>query len=125
MNTVKLNRGTPQGGVLSPAIWNFNFDRVLELYDSTPVLATGFADDLSLLISGVDLETMTDIAQGAVDRAVAWGKTCGLKFGPAKTVVVLFTHRRVSLGEARKLQIEGTSIPFSSCLLYTSDAADE
>jgi len=50
----RLTRGTPQGGVLSPPIWDLSFDEFLELFDSGPVNATGYADDGNLLATGRD-----------------------------------------------------------------------
>ena len=116
--SIVLKKGMPQGGVLSPVVWNMNFDGVLQLFDDSPVLATLFADDLSLLISGTDLPTMMGIAQDAVDRTVDWGKKSGLAFSNIKTVVVLFSHKRANTERARKLVMGGEQIPFSHSAKY-------
>ena len=44
---VDLSKGTPQGGVLSPIVWNINFDGLIEIFDGGPVFAVGFAYDLA------------------------------------------------------------------------------
>ena len=71
--TRKINLGTPQGGVISPLFWNIPFDELLEILNSTPgITAIGFADDLVLLISGVDEATLSNIMQQAINKAKKW-----------------------------------------------------
>jgi hypothetical protein len=41
-----LVKSTPQGGVLSPVLWNLAFDEVLELFDSGPIKVCGYANEL-------------------------------------------------------------------------------
>ena len=88
--------GTPQGGVCSGIIWNIVFDGLLELFDDTSAQGTGFADDLKLTVQGSHecLQEMRNRLQRAVDKAIAWGKECGLTFNPKKTVVVVFHRKR-------------------------------
>ena len=40
-----INKGTPQGGVLSPLVWNIAFDRLLEQGNSGPQRMSGVADE--------------------------------------------------------------------------------
>ena len=56
--SITLTRGNPQGGVLSPLIWNFNFDGLLQLFDDSAVEAVRFTDDLASIISGIDPGTI-------------------------------------------------------------------
>ena len=83
-SSVLLTRGTPQGGVLSPLVWNLNFDSLLELFDGSPVEALGFADDLSLLICGVNPRAMVDAMQAAINRAIDWGRRNSWLLGPKR-----------------------------------------
>jgi hypothetical protein len=89
-----LEKGTPQGGVLSTLIWNVVFDGLLELFKTGPVKVGGFADDARLITIGDYPSQLAIRMQVAVDKAVAWGRETGLQFSAAKTVVVLFTHKR-------------------------------
>ncbi len=92
---IKAERGTPQGGVLSAAIaWLLNFDDFLELYDSDPVKAEGFADDSTLLAVGPDVGTLFSNMQQAINKAAKWAASCGLEFSPEKTTWMLFTNKR-------------------------------
>ena len=46
----KLNKGTGQGGILSPVVWNYIMDSFLALFDRGRTDAFAFADDGALII---------------------------------------------------------------------------
>ena len=91
---IRPTRGSPQGGVLSPLVWNLIIDELLTELHGLPVRAVGYADDLLLLITGIDAGSMRDLMQDALDRVTRWGQTNGLSFNPLKTQCVLFTQKR-------------------------------
>ena len=74
----QLTRGTPQGGVLNPLIWNLAFDDLLNLFNTGPVHIKGFADDAALLICGKDPHTLVHRMQIALNKAYSWGVLKGL-----------------------------------------------
>jgi hypothetical protein len=92
--TRSLTRGTPQGGVLSPLIWNVNFDSMLDELNKGPIKVIGFADDAAILITvtGIDPKTMVQKIQTPIDKIVAWGAASGLAFNSSKTVAVRVGH---------------------------------
>jgi Reverse transcriptase (RNA-dependent DNA polymerase)/Endonuclease-reverse transcriptase len=90
--TRKLMKGTPQGGVLSPVLWNLAFDEVLSMVEGTAIKAFGYADDLALVGRGPDLHTNISQIQTVLDRVTSWGNTQGLKFSPSKSIAVAFTR---------------------------------
>nr|CAH7735162.1 unnamed protein product [Callosobruchus chinensis] len=49
---VKTERGCPQGGVLSPRLWNLVVDRLLVALNDQGMFAQGYADDIVILITG-------------------------------------------------------------------------
>ena len=51
--TRRVRRGTPQGGVLSPVIWNVVFEPLLKAMN-VHGFVTGFADDGSVIVTGTD-----------------------------------------------------------------------
>ena len=53
-------RGSPQGGVLSPLIWNLIMDTILSKFRCRAVKVVGYADDIILLIGGKDPGTLVD-----------------------------------------------------------------
>ena len=93
--TVRPGRGSPQGGILSPLIWNLIMDSLLSSLKGRAVSAVGYADDVMLFIQGFDVSVMEDRMQQALDRVFTWGRERGLCFNPAKTTVTLFTRRRL------------------------------
>ena len=69
----KVNLGTPQGGVLSPLCWNVPFDELLEILNECEgIIAIGFADDLVILINGIDESTLSNLMQQALNKAQPW-----------------------------------------------------
>jgi hypothetical protein len=95
--TRALTKGTPQGGVLSPIVWNINFDEILKKLDQKPIKTVSFADDSVLLITGIDPSMMVYMIQPALNEIVAWGHESGLEFNASKTMVSWYTTKPVQL----------------------------
>ncbi len=87
-------RGSPQGGVLSPIIWNLITDMILSEFKSGPVKALGYADDILLYTSGSDEILLGEILQPALNKVLKWGGENGLSFNPTKTQTVLFRYNK-------------------------------
>ena len=90
----RVKTGCPQGGILSPLLWNLVINTLIILINSTPADSEGFADDVNLLIRGIDLNTILNIGQQCLDRIRKWGLETGLNFSPTKTEAILFTWKR-------------------------------
>ena len=74
--TIKIVRGCPQGGILSPFLWNLVVDSLLNYTKNrVPCDIQGIADDLSLIATlespssngkgGFDADTLREITQKA------------------------------------------------------------
>ena len=71
--TIKIVRGCPQGGIISPCLWNLVVDILLNYTKNRiPCDIQGFADDLSLIATlesssngkgGFDADTLREIMQ--------------------------------------------------------------
>ncbi len=118
-----LTLGTPQGGVLSPLMWNLAFESLLELYEGSSVKICGFADDAGLIICGADPYFLQVRMQQAIIQALSWGHNAGLTFSPSKTVAVLFT-RKMKFSYPPELQVNGTPVPYSSEVKYLGVTLD-
>ena len=92
----KIKKGCPQGGILSPLLWNLVINSLLILINSTQADSEGFADDVNFLIGGIDIGTIVDIGQQCLNRIRDWGQKTGLRFSPTKTEGILFTWKRRS-----------------------------
>ncbi len=89
-----LTKGMPQGGILSPLIWNITFDELLNSYWA-PIKPKGFTDDAALVVTGpVPLE-LVNAGQRAIQTALEFGGRNGLEFSAEKTEVVIFTRKRL------------------------------
>ena len=64
----RVKKGCPQGGILSPLLWNLIINSLIILINSTPADSEGFADDVNLLIKGLDLKTVLDIGQQCLNK---------------------------------------------------------
>ena len=112
-----LTRGTPQGGILSPLVWNIVFDGLLGVLAGVPgVRPVGYADDGMFLVTGICPNTIFNKAQSAINKAVEWGKGNGLMFSPKKTQVILFKRKYLKMES--NLHINGSRIPLSKEVSY-------
>ena len=89
-----MRRGCPQGGVLSPFLWNLIVDDLLKYTASKiPTYLQAFADDLFSLSEGDELDIIRSRTQKTIDTIETWCQSKGLKISALKTQIVLFTWR--------------------------------
>lgn len=91
---VGVERGCPQGGVLSHLLWCFVVNSLLEEVSQLGIFIQAYADDVCLLISHKNLGKACEQAQLALNRLDAWCSRNGLNANPNKTNFVLFTRNR-------------------------------
>jgi ribonuclease HI len=113
----KLSRGTPQGGVLSPLIWNLAFDDLLSRFDQGPVRICGFADDAALIIIGPDPHSLAQIMNKELKKAEDWAKSRSLRFSIAKTQALLFNTKNKP-PKIKPIKLYGKDIPFVTSTKY-------
>ena len=85
------NRGTPQGGVISPTLWILALNEILLELNTLGVGVVAYADDLVLLVKGKFPSTLAEVMEGALKVLNKWAIDCGLGINPQKTGLVLFT----------------------------------
>jgi ribonuclease HI len=118
-----LTRGTPQGGVLSPVMWNLVFEGLLAKYQEGPVKCCGYADDAGLIITGSKPSLLVGHMQTAVNNALKWGQENELTFSGPKTVAVLFTRNR-KFSKPREIKVGDNSVPYSDSVKYLGVTLD-
>lgn len=91
--TVAVCKGGPQGGVLTPLLWNLVIDDLLSGANN-PLLKVGYADDVTAIVSGPSPNTLWDIQTAFIRRAEEWADRNGLRLSESKTCAVMFTHKR-------------------------------
>ena len=90
-----VERGCPQGGVLSPLLWILTMDDLLDsLKKRFPQISQpAYADDLALIAMGKFPATVRDIMQEAVTFTSTWCQKVGLELAD-KTRALIFTRKR-------------------------------
>ena len=120
----RLTRGTPQGGVLSPVVWNLAFDSLFDIFVNSMVKCRGFADDAALLIKGVDPATLVNMINPVLARVFEWGKANNLDFAPLKTVAVLFHKKKTQPAGLPSIIFNKIQIPISTSVKYLGVTLD-
>ena len=110
-HTVSITKGCAQGGILSPLAWNLVFESFIELYKHTAIKIGAFADDSCLHAGSIDICTLKDIMQEALNKATEWSTKEGLNFVPSKSYAVLF-HRKKQVTLPEKLKLNGIPIEY-------------
>jgi len=105
-------RGTPQGGVLSPLLWNIVINRLLLQLEKEGIGVVAYADDVAIAVSGKHLSTIKEVMQNALSIIAKWASSCGLGINPAKTELVLFT-RKYKTPEIIPPSLNGTRLAFT------------
>ena len=119
----KLTLGTPQGGVLSPLMWNLVFEDLLSKYEEGFVRICGFADDAALVTTGSNLRVLHSRMQKAINTALEWGRQNGLTFSPPKTVAVLF-HRKIKIEQPPPILMGTEEVNYSDKVRYLGVTMD-
>lgn len=112
-----VNRGTPQGGVLSPLLWNLALNSMLLSLEASGCHVVAYADDVAIAVKGKHLPTIKDILQGSLTDLSKWARNCGLGVNPNKTELVLFT-RKNKIPAFDPISLDGTEIAFSDGAKY-------
>ena len=104
--------------MLSPLVWNLAFDDFLNRFNTGLVWARGFADDgMALIVRGPVLSALVKRGQEGINTAMEFGQCNGPEFSIEKTVVVIFTKRKVKQ-EVQKLRMGSTEIEYSDRVTY-------
>ena len=121
---IKVRRGCPQGGVLSPFLWNLIVDDLLAFtMDAVPAYLQAFADDLVSLALGRDLDHIRAVAQKTINTIERWCKSKGLNISVLKTKIVLFSWKK-SPTLPCPIKVGGKEIELSSSVKFLGVTLD-
>ena len=108
--------GAPQGGVLSPVLWNIVLNALIILLDTLKHLLA-FADDIAIILSGFCLSTLRDLGQRYIKACNTWCESNGLKLSAIKTQVIIFS-RKYKIELPRPIKLQGIEIEFCHSVKY-------
>ena len=107
----KVHQGVPQGGVLSPLLFNFYLATLPD--PPNGVKTVSYADDCSVMTSGTDVNEMCNRMNGYLATLHAWFSGRNLQLSPTKSSAMLFTTHTAQCDIALNVQINGVVIPTS------------
>ena len=90
----KVIKGCPQGGVLSPLLWNIVVDELIVTLNKSGFFCQGYADDIVIMVKGRHLGTMCDLLNNAFSKVEKWCVKGGLFVSPEKSKLILFSNKR-------------------------------
>ena len=98
-----LERGTPQGSILSPLLFSIIINGLPEALSGSGMVISQFADDSSAWKTGSNMVKLARDAQAGMDSLWGWALKRGFKISETKTVGILFGNLKqhnlnVSLG---------------------------
>ena len=112
-----LPRGVPQGGIISPIAWDLVIDSLLVILNKEKnVTAVGYADDVAIVVNGIDPAVLVDIAQKAINKACTWGRKNDLKFNASKTEAIFFTQKKTTTNKL--LRVNGEEVQYAKGCKY-------
>ena len=118
-----IPKGCPQGGVLSPFLWNLVLNDLLQQFNFTNTIQA-FADDLCLLTQGSDISTIWDITEAEIKRINHWCKQKGLEFSEIKIQMVLWTKNK-TLKHPKHITINKVKIEIKNSAKYLGITIDK
>ncbi|KAJ8711943.1 hypothetical protein PYW08_008897 [Mythimna loreyi] len=110
-------KGCPQGGVLSPLLWNLVADNLVKRLNTKGYFAVGYADDITIIINGTHENTLCNLMRQALKIVEDWCKEHQLTVNPTKTELVLFTKKR-KLAALQLPIFFGTTLSLSTEVKY-------
>ena len=114
----------PAGGVLSPFLRNLVLDSLLVAFTEAQEFIQAFADDLALIVSGIDVSVLRCKAQQQLNFCQSWCRASGLSLSSIKTKVVMFSRKR-SWALSRALSVNATELHISSPVKYLGVIIDK
>ncbi|XP_043480509.1 uncharacterized protein LOC122510137 [Leptopilina heterotoma] len=115
--------GVPQGGVLSPLLFNLSLSRIGEVMPGV-VKWLMFADDLLLDITSKDLQSSLRLLEKAITDLTPWLAEVGLSISPGKSQLTIFSRANENF-ENCFIKIEDTVVSAQTDMTYLGIILDK
>jgi hypothetical protein len=86
--TAKVVAECPQGGVLSPLLWNLVVDRILNVTNDLGFNTFAYADDIVIIVQGKFTHTVRDVMQKALNVVPKLAAKEVLNISPQKQLLL-------------------------------------
>lgn len=107
MNT--LENGVPQGSVLSVTLFLMAINDIVSCINP-PTKCLLFADDLTVYMTGKNIDNTLIILQKIIDNLSLWCNLTGFKFSSTKTSYIIFHKPRTKITVKSSLFLNGTKL---------------
>ena len=105
----KMRQGVPQGGVLSPLLFNTYLAKLPEPPQGINIVS--YADDCTVLTSGPHIDKLCQAANGYLKTLKDWFTSRNLQLSATKSSATLFTSWSAEANVDLDVSIDGARIP--------------
>ncbi|KAI5727897.1 hypothetical protein M8J77_008348 [Diaphorina citri] len=105
----RVKQGVPQGGVLSPALFNLYMSKVPTPPEDVNLIS--YADDCSILTSGNNIPELCNKVNDYLSTLNSWLTERKLQLSPGKSSATLFTTWTKEVGTVLDIFVNGERIP--------------
>jgi hypothetical protein len=120
----KINRGIPQGGILSPLLWLLLINELIGRLLSLGFETVCYADDIVIWVSAKNKAYLEERAQLMLDTAVQWAYDSGLTINAEKTEICLI-HRKRNINNIETPRIGNKRIEYVQWVKYLGIFLDQ
>jgi hypothetical protein len=89
-----VTKGYPQGSFCGLALWNIQFNSLLELKFMTRTKVVAYADDLLIVTRGNSVREVENYANVELSKIEGWSRRNKINFNDKKSKVMLVTRRK-------------------------------
>ena len=118
-----IPKGCPQGGVLSPFLWNLVVNDLLNSFEGLENLLA-YADDLLILQTGSDRDTIMETSLRYLNKIISWCKSKGLEISTVKTQIIFWTRNK-KVKTPKNIKVNDTTIEIGNTAKYLGVILDD